>query len=90
MKLRPRVEAEPPKEIRFRLDAETHQELELYGELYAQEYGEAIDTPALASEILRQFFDGDRAFRSWKRRRCNGKRHRSERVTERFRDQAQQ
>ena len=72
MKLRPRVEAEPPKELRFRLDAETYQELELYGQLYAQEYGEAIDTPTLASEILRQFLDGDRVFRSWKRRRGNG------------------
>ena len=72
MKLRPRVEAEPPKEIRFRLDAETYQELELYGQLYAQEYGDTIDTPALAAEILRQFLDGDRGFRSWKRRLGNG------------------
>ena len=72
MKLRPRVEAEPPKELRFRLDAETYQELELYGQLYAQEYGEAIDTAALAAEILRQFLAGDRAFKTWKRRRGNG------------------
>ena len=72
MKLRPRIEAEPPKELRFRLDAETYQELELYGQLYAQEYGEAIDTAALAAEILRQFLAGDRAFKTWKRRRGNG------------------
>ena len=72
MKLKPRVEAEPPKELRFRLDAETHRELELYGELYAEEYREAIDTPALGAEILRQFLVGDRAFKTWKRRRENG------------------
>ena len=72
MKLRPRVEAEPPKELRFRLDSQTHQELELYGQLYAQEYGEAIDTPSLAAEILRQFLAGDRAFKTWKRRQGNG------------------
>ncbi len=72
MKLRPRAEAEPPKELRFRLDAETYQELELYGQLYAQEYGEAIDTAALAAEILRQFLASDRAFKTWKRRRGNG------------------
>lgn len=72
MKLRPRIEAEPPKELRFRLDAETYQELELYGQLYAHEYGEAIDTAALAAEILRQFLAGDRAFKTWKRRRGNG------------------
>lgn len=69
MKLKPRVEPEPPKEIRFRLDAETYRELELYGDLYVQEYGEAIDTGTLASEILRQFLDGDRGFRTWKRHR---------------------
>lgn len=72
MKLKPRIEPEPPKEIRFRLDADTHRELELYGHLYAQEYGEAIDTSTLASEILRQFLDGDRGFRTWKRRRREG------------------
>jgi hypothetical protein len=48
VKLRPRIEAEPPKELRFRLDSSTYQELELYGQLYAHEYGEAIDTPTLA------------------------------------------
>jgi hypothetical protein len=72
VKLRPRIEAEPPKELRFRLDSETYQELELYGQLYAHEYGEVIDTPTLASEILRQFLAGDRAFKTWKRRRGNG------------------
>jgi hypothetical protein len=72
MKLRPRVEAEPPKELRFRLEAETYQALEMYGLLYAEEYGQAIDTPALAAEILRQFLESDRSFRGWKRRRANG------------------
>lgn len=71
MKLRPRAQAEAPKELRFRLDAEIYQELERYGQLYAHEYGEAIDTPTLASEILRQFLAGDRAFKTWKRRRGN-------------------
>ena len=55
-----------------KVDAETYQELELYSQLYAQEYGEAIDTAALAAEILRQFLAGDRAFKTWKRRRGNG------------------
>jgi hypothetical protein len=72
LRLKPRVEADPPKELRFRLEAETFQELELYGLLYAEEYGQAIDTPALAAEILRQFLEGDRSFRVWKRRRPNG------------------
>ncbi len=72
MKLKPRAGSEPPKELRFRLDAETHRELELYGELYAEEYGEPIETPALAAEILRQFLAADRGFRGWKRRRENG------------------
>jgi hypothetical protein len=72
VKLKPRVEAEPPKEIRFRLEAETYQELEMYGLLYAEEYGQAIDTPALAAEILRQFLESDRSFRGWKRRRAHG------------------
>lgn len=72
MKLRPRVEAEPPKELRFRLDATTYQELEDYAQLYAHEYGEAIDAPTLASEILRQFLAGDRSFKTWKRRRGSG------------------
>jgi len=72
VKLKPRVEAEPPKELRFRLEAETYQALELYGLLYAEEYGQPIDTPALAAEILRQFLESDRAFRGWKRRRGNG------------------
>jgi hypothetical protein len=71
MKLRPRTGSEPPKELRFRLDGETHRELELYGELYAEEYGEPIETPALAAEILRQFLAADRAFRGWKRRRAD-------------------
>jgi hypothetical protein len=70
--LKPRVEAEPPKELRFRLEAEIHQELELYGLLYGEEYGQAIDTPTLAAEILRQFLESDRSFRAWKRRRANG------------------
>jgi hypothetical protein len=77
MKLKPRVEAEPPKELRFRLEAEIYQALELYGLLYAEEYGEPIDTPALAAEILRQFLESDRSFRGWKRRRANGSGERS-------------
>ena len=72
MKLRPRTQPEAPRELRFRLDAEIYQELERYGQLYAHEYGEAIDTPTLASEILRQFLAGDRAFKTWKRRRGSG------------------
>jgi hypothetical protein len=77
LKLKPRVDAEPPKELRFRLEAETFQELELYGLLYAEEYGRPIDTPALAAEILRQFLAADRSLRSWKRRQANGAAERS-------------
>lgn len=72
MKLRPRVEPAPPKEIRHRLDGDTYAELELYAQMYQAEYGEEIPAPALASEILRQFLAGDRAFRRWKRQRANG------------------
>lgn len=70
MKLRPRIEPEPPRELRFRLPAETHAELELYGLLYAEEYGHEIDVPTLAAEILQQFLEGDRAFRVFKKRRA--------------------
>jgi hypothetical protein len=72
MKLKPRTGSEPPKELLFRLNAETHRELAVYGEPYAGEYGEPIDTPALAAEILRQFLAADRGFRGWKPRRANG------------------
>lgn len=74
MKLRPRIEPEPPRELKFRLAAETHAELELYGRLYAEEYGHEIDVPTLAAEILQQFLSADRALRVYKRRqaRANG------------------
>ena len=72
MKLRPRVEAAPPRELRFRISVETYQELEFYGLLYAEKYGQPIDTPALAAEILRQFLESDRSFRGWKRHRAGG------------------
>lgn len=72
MELKLRAGSEPPKELRFRLDAETHVEIELYGELNAEEYGEPIETPALAAEILRQSLAAAGGFRGWKRRRVNG------------------
>ena len=63
MRLRPRIEPEPPRELKFRVPAETHDELELYGQLYAEEYGHEIDVPTLAAEILQQFLAADRSFK---------------------------
>lgn len=70
MRLRPRIEPEPPRELKFRVPAETHDELELYGQLYAEEYGHEIDVPTLAAEILQQFLAADRSFRVFKRKRA--------------------
>ncbi|MCZ7537628.1 MAG: DUF2274 domain-containing protein [Acidimicrobiia bacterium] len=68
MKLKPAPKPATPRELKLRLEADTYGELEAYAELYEAEYGDAIDVPKLAAEILRQFLETDRAFRSWKRR----------------------
>ena len=68
MKLKPAPKPATPRELRLRLDADTYGELEAYAELYEAEYEDAIDVPKLAAEILRQFLQNDRAFRSWKKR----------------------
>jgi hypothetical protein len=59
----------PATLLKLRLKANTYRELEAYAELYEAEYGDAIDVPKLATEILRQFLENDRSFRSWKKRR---------------------
>jgi hypothetical protein len=69
VRLRPAPKPAAPRELRLRLEADTCAELAAYAELYAAEYGETIDVPKLAAEILRQFLHSDRAFQSWKRRR---------------------
>jgi hypothetical protein len=69
VRLRPAPKPAAARELRLRLEADTCSELAAYAELYASEYGEAIDVPRLAAEILRQFLQSDRAFQSWKRRR---------------------
>jgi hypothetical protein len=68
VKLKPAPKPATPREIRLRLEAGIYAELEAYAELYEAEYGEAIDVPKLAAEILRQFLQNDRALRSWKKR----------------------
>lgn len=68
MKLKPAPKPATPRELKLRLEADTFGELEAYAELYEAEYGDAIDVPKLAAEILRQFLETDRAFRSWKKR----------------------
>ena len=67
MRLKQREEARPPHELRVRLDADAYDDLQLYGELYREQYGETIATKTLASEIVRQFLESDKAFRRWKR-----------------------
>ena len=74
MKLKPAPKPATPRELKLRLEADTYGELEAYAELYEAEYEEAIDIPKLAAEILRQFLQNDRAFRSWKRRQDRDKR----------------
>jgi hypothetical protein len=69
VRLRPAPKPAAARELRLRLEADTCADLAAYAELYAAEYGEAIDVPRLAAEILRQFLQNDRAFRSWKKRR---------------------
>ena len=68
MKLKPAPKPATPRELRLRLEADIYGELEAYAQLYEVEYDNAIDVPKLAAEILRQFLQTDRAFRSWKRR----------------------
>ena len=68
MKLKPAPKPATPRELKLRLEADSYGELEAYAELYESEYGDAIDVPKLAAEILRQFLETDRAFRSWKKR----------------------
>lgn len=68
MKLKPAPKPAAPREVKLRLEADTYGELEAYAQLYEAEYAEAIDVPKLATEILRQFLENDRAFRSWKKR----------------------
>jgi hypothetical protein len=68
VKLKPAPKPAIPREIRLRLEADIYAELEAYAELYEAEYGEPIDVPKLAAEILRQFLQKDRALRSWKKR----------------------
>jgi hypothetical protein len=69
VKLKPAPKPATPRELKLRLKANTYRELEAYAELYEAEYGDAIDVPKLATEILRQFLENDRSFRSWKKRR---------------------
>ena len=68
MKLKPAPKPVTPRELKLRLEADTYADLEAYAQLYETEYGDAIDVPKLAAEILRQFLQNDRAFRSWKKR----------------------
>lgn len=70
MKLKPAPRPAAPREVKLRLEADAFGELEAYSQLYEEEYGDAIDVPKLAAEILRQFLQNDRAFRAWKRRRA--------------------
>ena len=60
MKLKPAPKPATPRELKLQLEA--------YAEFYEAEYEDAIDVPKLAAEILRQFLQNDRAFRSWKKR----------------------
>lgn len=54
----------------MRLDGGTCSDLEDYRHLYQEEYGQEIELPELAAEILTQFLAGDRAFRRWQRARA--------------------
>ena len=67
MKLKPAPKPATPRELRLRLEANIYRDLEAYAQLYEVEYDNPIEVPKLAGEILRQFLQTDRAFRSWKR-----------------------
>jgi hypothetical protein len=75
VKLKPAPKPATPREVKLRLEADTYGELEAYAQLYEAEYTEAIDVPKLATEILRQFLENDRAFRSWKKRQRRAGQH---------------
>jgi len=45
------------------LPAAVKSDLDRYAELYAREYGEAVDTAALVPHMLATFMERDRAFR---------------------------
>ena len=70
MKLRERTAPRSRQEVRVRLEGTTFSDLEDYRNLYQEEYGQAIELPELAAEILTQFLAGDRAFRRWQRARA--------------------
>jgi hypothetical protein len=74
VKLKPAPKPAAPREIKLRLEGNTYAELEAYAGLYEAEYAETIDVPKLATEIVRQFIENDRAFRSWKKRQRRGTR----------------
>ncbi len=70
MRLRERTTPRSRQEVRLRLEGTTFSNLEDYRHLYREEYGQEIELPDLASEILSQFLTSDRAFRRWQRARA--------------------
>ena len=75
MKIRERTAPRSRQEVRVRLEGTTFSDLEDYRRLYQEKYGQAIELPELAAEILTQFLAGDRGFRRWQRvraRKANG------------------
>lgn len=70
MKLRERTAPRSRQEVRLRLEGTTFSDLEDYRRLYQENYGQEIELPELAAEILTQFLAGDRAFRRWQRGRA--------------------
>jgi len=70
VKLRERTAPRSRQEVRLRLEGTTFSDLEDYRRLYQEKYGQEIELPELAAEILAQFLAGDRAFRRWQRGRA--------------------
>jgi hypothetical protein len=58
--------------MKILLPVEVHQSLLDYGALYAEVYGKTVPEAELLPAILSCFFDGDKAFASWRRQRRVG------------------
>ena len=69
IQLKPPTRQPPPLLLKVRLSGVVGEKLEVYREMYCENYGEEIRVEALAAEIIGQFLDRDPALRrKWRER----------------------
>ena len=72
MKL-PRIRTEqPPMRVRVTIPGDLRAALELYGQYYQAQYGDAVSLEALIPEMLTTFVSADREFRVWQQGQSAG------------------